>query len=54
MEVYERIRFLRKNILKMTQTEFAEHLGVTRTVIKNIELNSLQTRSKIIAIQINL
>lgn len=41
MEVYERIRFLRKNILKMTQTEFAEHLGVTRTVIKNIELNSL-------------
>lgn len=41
MELHERIRFLRKNTLKMSQTEFAEKLGVTRTVIKNIELNIL-------------
>lgn len=41
MEVYERIRFLRKNTLKMSQEVFAERLGVSRSVIKNIELNAL-------------
>lgn len=41
MEIYERIRVLRKDHLNMTQTEFAERLGVTRSVIKNIELNAL-------------
>ena len=41
LELHERIRYLRKNTLKMSQTEFAEKLGVTRTVIKNIELNVL-------------
>lgn len=40
METYERIRILRKN-LKLSQTEFGEKLGVSRTVIKNIELNVL-------------
>ena len=41
METYERIRELRKNFLNMNQTEFGEHLGVSRSVIKNIELNVL-------------
>lgn len=41
MEVYERIRILRKEVLKMSQEAFAEHLGVSRSVIKNIELNAL-------------
>ncbi len=41
METYERIRILRKDYLKMNQTEFGEKLGVSRTVIKNIELNVL-------------
>lgn len=41
MEIYERVRILRKEYLKLSQTEFAEKLGVTRTVIKNIELNVL-------------
>ena len=41
MEIYERIRFLRKDILKMSQEAFAERLGVSRPVIKNIELNAL-------------
>ena len=31
MEVYERIRFLRKNTLKMSQEVFAERLGVSRS-----------------------
>ena len=41
METYERIRELRKNHLHLNQTEFGERLGVSRSVIKNIELNAL-------------
>lgn len=41
MEVYERIKELRKKHLKMSQTAFGERLGVSRSVINNIELNVL-------------
>lgn len=41
METYERIKELRKNHLHLSQTEFGERLGVSRSVIKNIELNAL-------------
>lgn len=41
METYERIRQLRKNHLHMSQTEFGKKLGVSRSVINNIELNAL-------------
>lgn len=41
MEVYERIRELRKNYLRLSQTDFGNRLGVSRSVIKNIELNAL-------------
>lgn len=41
MEVYERIRELRKNQLHLSQTDFGDRLGVSRSVIKNIELNAL-------------
>lgn len=41
MEIYERIRDLRKKELHLSQTEFGERLGVSRSVIKNIELNAL-------------
>ena len=41
MEIYERIKELRKNYLKMSQTAFGERLGVSRSVINNIELNAL-------------
>lgn len=41
METYERIRELRKTYLHLSQTEFGERLGVSRSVIKNIELNAL-------------
>jgi len=40
IETYERIKEVRKNN-KLTQSEFAEKLGVTRSVIANIELNRL-------------
>lgn len=41
MELHERIRELRKKHLKLSQTEFGNRLGVSRSVIKNIELNAL-------------
>lgn len=41
METYERIRELRKKHLKLNQTDFGKKLGVSRDVIKNIELNAL-------------
>lgn len=41
MEVYERIRELRKSALKMSQAAFGARLGVNRDVINNIENNRL-------------
>ena len=40
-ELHERIRILRKDYLKMSQTAFGEQLGVNRDVINNIENNRL-------------
>ena len=40
-EMHERIRELRKNHLHLSQEAFADKLGVTRSVIKNLELNNL-------------
>lgn len=41
MEIYERIRELRKKHLKLSQTAFGERLGVSLDVISNIENNRL-------------
>lgn len=41
MEVYERIKMLRKKHLKLTQEDFGSRLGVSRDTIGNIELNRL-------------
>lgn len=41
MEMYERIKDLRKNHLKLSQEAFGGQLGVSRSVINNIERNAL-------------
>lgn len=41
MEIYERIRELRKEHLKMSMEAFGSRLGVSRDIINNIELNRL-------------
>ena len=41
MEIYERIRYLRKQVLGLSQTEFGKRLGVSRSEINNIERNVL-------------
>ncbi len=42
MEIYERIAYLRKEELHMSRREFGEKLGVSESVIVNIEHNRLQ------------
>lgn len=42
MEIYERIRELRKRHLHLSQEEFGDKLGVSRSVINNIESNALR------------
>lgn len=41
MEIYERIKELRKVYLKLSQEKFGDMLGVNRDVINNIERNRL-------------
>lgn len=41
MEIYERIRYLRKEVLHMTMEEFGQQICVSRDVINNIERNRL-------------
>lgn len=41
MEIHERIRELRKNHLCLSQEQFGSRLGVSRSVINNIERNVL-------------
>lgn len=52
---YERLRELRKHF-KMSQTEFAEKLGVTRSIISNLELGVVEIKDhmfKLIAATFN-
>lgn len=42
MELYERVKYLRKTVLKMTQENFGNALGVNRDMIVNIENNRLK------------
>ena len=41
MQMYERIKVLRKNHLNLSQEAFGKQLGVSRSVINNIERNAL-------------
>lgn len=41
MQMHERIKYLRKIHLKMSQEVFGTHLGVSRSVINSIECNTL-------------
>ena len=42
METNERIKYFRKEIVKLSQEKFGEQLGVSRDVINNIESNRLK------------
>lgn len=42
MELHERVKYVRKEILNMSQTDLGNALGVNRDVINNIESNRLK------------
>ncbi len=42
MEIYDRIKYLRKKVLNISQEKFGMELGVNRDVINNIERNRLK------------
>lgn len=48
MEIYERIKHLRKNILDITQEEFAAALGISRSNIGNIEVGRINITNRVI------
>lgn len=48
-EINERIRVLRKDILKMRQEEFSEKLKISRGNISNIEINRVKVTDRVIS-----
>ena len=49
MELFERIRDLRKNILHMTQEEFAESIKISRSNLGNIETKKVTVTERVIS-----
>ena len=49
MSIYERIKFLRKNILNLTQEDFASAIGVSRSNIGNIEVGRINVTDRVIS-----
>lgn len=48
MEIGERIRYLRKNILHLTQDEFAPRIRISRSNVGNIETGRIGTTDRVI------
>ncbi len=48
MNIYERIRFLRKEILQKTQEEFAESIKISRSNLGNIETGKVAVTNRVI------
>lgn len=48
MELHQRIKHLRKNILNLTQEEFSKKINVTRSNLGNIETNRINVTSRVI------
>lgn len=49
MNIYERIRFLRKEILHKTQEEFSESIKISRSNLGNIETGKVAVTNRVIS-----
>lgn len=49
MEIYERIRYFRKDVQHMTQGEFAEKINVSRSNFGNIETGRISVTDRVIS-----
>ncbi|EMJ5758542.1 helix-turn-helix transcriptional regulator [Clostridioides difficile] len=48
MEIYQRIKFLRKEVLNLTQEKFAAKINISRSNICNIEINKITVTDRVI------
>lgn len=48
MEIHERIKYLRKDILKLTQQEFSDSLKISRSNMGNIEIGRIAVTDRVI------
>lgn len=53
MEIFERIKYLRKSILKISQEEFAKKIGLSRSNIGNIEVGRINVTDRVISDIVN-
>ncbi len=49
MESFERVRYLRKELLKLTQQEFSEMLNISRSNMGNIETGKIALTDRVIS-----
>lgn len=49
MEVYQRIKYLRKEILHMTQEEFAPSIKISRSNLGSIEIGRISVTDRVIS-----
>lgn len=49
MNAYERIRYLRKNELKITQEEFASKIDISRSNLGNIETGKVELTDRVVS-----
>ena len=49
MNINERIKYLRKNILDLTQQEFSEALNISRSNLGNIEIGRISVTDRVIS-----
>lgn len=49
MEISERIKVLRKDILKLTQQDFSEALNMSRSNMGNIEIGRIEVTDRVIS-----
>lgn len=49
MKIYERIKYLRKNILKLSQEDFSKKLGLSRSNIGNIEVGRINVTDRVVS-----
>nr|DAJ16972.1 MAG TPA: hypothetical protein [Caudovirales sp. ctNII2] len=49
MEMYERLKYFRKKVKKMTQAEFAEKINLSRSNLGNIETGRISLTDRVIS-----
>lgn len=48
MEIYQRIKHLRKTVLNLSQEDFAKHIGLSRSNVGNIEVGRINVTDRVI------